>query len=80
MRTVKITTTVNTKLHEMRRDAWLRALKNESVALGQLAIFVQRAIKVDAQHIDKLQFAATSVKFSYGYSDIDSALQVNTFI
>ena len=80
MRTVKITTTVNIKLHEMPRNAWLRALKNESGALGQLVVFVQRAIKVDPQHTDKLRFAATSVKFCYGYSDIDLALQVNTFI
>jgi hypothetical protein len=34
-------------------------------ALGQLVIrvFVQRAMKGDAQNIDKLQFAATSVSF-----------------
>ena len=40
MRTVKITTTVNIKLHEMRRIAWLRAFKKESGALEQLVIFV----------------------------------------
>jgi len=63
MRIVKSTATVNIELYEMRINAGLRALKKGSGALGQLVIFVQKAIKGDEQHIDKLHFASTSLSF-----------------